>query len=318
MLMSNHARLVGGGVYVSHGELTIAHSEFQQNEANGEGGAVYVSNGELTVRDSAFQYNGAYESSGGVLRLINSTARIHETVFRENDAGRGAGGIAATNGNLTIDRSLFEFNESYDGVGGIEGAGGSIRITNSILARNRGSSAAGAIGMVGGDLYIEGCTFHANEPRTLVVDGGAAAMTNSIVWNSPVVYDCCPIEGPISVSYSDVEFGILGTGNMAIDPRLFLDNRTDPTRYALRTDSPCINRGNPGIDSPPDAVDFAGGARLQACRVDIGAFESAATGQLDCDGSQSSDACDVLSGVEDCNANLTPDECEIGRADRGV
>ena len=81
--------------------------------------------------------------------------------------------------------------------------------------------------------------------------------------------------GPAAVTYSDIELGFPGIGNIEVDP-LFRDPastaglRPPPGDLRLRNGSLCIDMGT-DIGAP--AADIADVPRPQGGAVDIGAFE---------------------------------------------
>jgi hypothetical protein len=76
------------------------------------------------------------------------------------------------------------------------------------------------------------------------------------------------IYGNGSVSYSDVQGGYSGQGNINADP-LF----ADASDYRLQVGSPCINAGDPNYTGQPDETDLDGSPRVAMGRVDMGAYE---------------------------------------------
>jgi hypothetical protein len=127
---------------------------------------------------------------------------------------------------------------------------GSPQLIKNVIAHNTGST-------YGGGLYIGG---HVNNSASLInnticdnsaVQGGAIyigwddqhvshpEIENSILWNngSSIFVNT----GSVNVTYSDVEGGWSGTGNIDSDP-LFAD-----TLYHLNPGSPCIDGGNPSF-----------------------------------------------------------------------
>jgi hypothetical protein len=122
------------------------------------------------------------------------------------------------------------------------------------------------------------------------------------------------------VSYSDVEGGWPGYGNIDADPRL-VDPDVDECH--LLPGSPCIDAGdntalpadvttdldgNPRFVNVPCVADTGNPPGADAI-VDMGAFEVV---NNDCNENGSSDVCDILGGSsEDCNSNAVPDDCEF-------
>jgi hypothetical protein len=71
--------------------------------------------------------------------------------------------------------------------------------------------------------------------------------------------------------YNDIEGGHEGSGNFDLDPR-FLGDGQHP--FALGEGSPCFNAGLPDVEGLhlPE-LDIMGAPRIQAGRVDVGAYE---------------------------------------------
>jgi hypothetical protein len=92
---------------------------------------------------------------------------------------------------------------------------------------------------------------------------------------------------PPAVTYSDVEGGWAGYGNIDIVPLFvdagYWDSNATPTDtnddfwvdgdYHLLEGSPCIDAGKPGPITEPDRVDLDGRPRVINNRVDMGAYE---------------------------------------------
>jgi hypothetical protein len=93
------------------------------------------------------------------------------------------------------------------------------------------------------------------------------AIVNSIVWDLESV----AIPAGASIDYSCVMGGWEGTGNIDSDPK-FVDAASGD--YHLLGGSPCVNSGSNDVDGLPES-DLDGDDRIEAGRVDMGAFESA-------------------------------------------
>jgi len=74
----------------------------------------------------------------------------------------------------------------------------------------------------------------------------------------------------ISITYSDVQGGWAGVGNIDADP-LFVDVTADD--YHLLTDSPCIDAGDPDYVPAPSETDLDGRPRVLGGRIDMGVYE---------------------------------------------
>jgi hypothetical protein len=94
--------------------------------------------------------------------------------------------------------------------------------------------------------------------------GSAMTVTNTILWGNTTSAEGM-IAGTLSVSYSNIEGGWTGTGNLNADPKF-----VDPANgdYHLGVGSPCIDKGT-SVGVP--AVDIEGTPRDAA--PDMGAYE---------------------------------------------
>ncbi|MCC6675822.1 MAG: right-handed parallel beta-helix repeat-containing protein [Phycisphaerales bacterium] len=177
------------------------------------------------------------------------------------DAGDG-GAIYAENAFVSVVNSLFIDNATADGSPGQDGS--------PSTASDGGDGGDGAaVWATGGSVLLVNCTFVGNipgmggvgseafpvtgKPAGLPgIDGvGAAAwagpaahLENCIVWNGGIA----EIIGGATASYSNIEGGFAGTGNINADPR-FLNEAGGDLR--LREDSPCIDAANSLIDINP-------------------------------------------------------------------
>jgi hypothetical protein len=168
-----------------------------------------------------------------------------------NDDG---GGLFAWNGsNPTIVNSMIVGNEARVTGGGVTSFGGLVTIRNTTIAGNDGP--------VGGGLYGWGIT-----------------ITSSIVWGNT---GGAQIDGSPAVTYSDVQGGHAGEGNIDVDPGFI-----DPVAgdYRLAHGSPAIDAGDPGFDAPPGEMDVEGDPRIVGPRVDMGADELLRPGDVNRDG----------------------------------
>jgi len=145
-------------------------------------------------------------------------------------------------------------------------------------------------------VVLENCTASGNSLR---MGTSKATIRNTIVAGAPGL-----LTGVfLTVSYSDVQGGIAGTGNIDADP-LFVDATAGDLH--LLPGSPCRNAGDPALAVSLNALDLEGEPRLLEGAFDIGADEL-----LDCNGNEVLDHVEIAAGAAgDCNLNHVPDECE--------
>jgi len=263
----------GGGIYCSGASPTIRKNRISSNTAEHRGGGIYCTGASMpTLTGNQITANDA--DSGGGLACVggSSTAAWHNT-FSANVAAGCGGAVYCDQSSPSIVNNIFTQNQAYSG-----GALGLDDGSSPLLANNRITSNTATYR--GGGIYCQ------VDSQPLVVSntvahnaaaaGGAmytlltsATVTNSILWaNSPG-----QLVGTFAVSYSDVEAGWTGQGNINEDP-LFADPNGDD--YRLLAASPCIDAGDPNfVPSPGAETDLDGNARVINQRVDMGAYESA-------------------------------------------
>ncbi len=272
--------------------------------------------------------NGAalVDSSGGGLINFGGSPTISNCIFTGNFAAWG-GGLASTDGIATISNCVFLRNSATQG-GGIytnvvpspliigcrvigntasTGGGGvwfdssSTTVVNSVIAGNAG----GAV-RIRWDAFpaFVNCTITANTVSGVVNEfTSKPTFVNSILWNNAGAQSN---NGSI-ISYSNVQNGFTGTGNINVDP-LFKRNPSAGTDGAwgtadddygdlrLQTTSPSVDAGNNAAVPGGISTDFAGGPRFLdvpfkadtglgvAPVVDMGAYEAAAVVSADAGG----------------------------------
>lgn len=247
-IADNTAAWNGGGVHftgASGAELTLDGCVVENNHANPanasagySGGGIYA-DGDLTVRASKIAANlvtnyGTVARAGGV-RLVSGSARFENTIIVSNrcttsfnpffgGSNSEGGGIFANATVVALDlhNSIVCCNESL-----LNPAGPGTNLGSGIL------SAASTTTLVN-------CTIARNAHEGIRIAGGNASITNSIVFSHPST----GIHGAATVTYSDVEGGHAGTGNISFNP-IFAGAGCEPEHFALQVFSPCIDAGDP-------------------------------------------------------------------------
>jgi len=260
----------GCGIYCSGGTLVVADSIVMSNTNNtsdGYGGGIRAGGALVTITNCMIQGNSA--RYGGGISVSHGT--LAGCLILENSAAEYGGGIyAGRYSDLTIENCIIARNSAgWDGggmfVGTVYGSyetGPTVR--NSIIRGNQAGRYGGGIYV--GDLLpnIRGCTLLRN---TAQAGGGVYGKNNRAVLAGCVVWDNSPDQiRLISATYSDVQGGYPGEGNIDVEPMLTLDGH-------LSAGSPCIDAGDPNFVAPPDETDLDGEPRVLNSRVDMGADE---------------------------------------------
>jgi hypothetical protein len=192
---------------------------------------------------------------GGGLYTANGNPSVTNCVFSGNTATVEGGGLYTASGNPSVTNCVFSGNASYAYGGGLHIHSGNPSVTNCVFSGN-------AATVEGGGVYndsqsapkLTNCTFSGNSAGA---GGGLcdyvyppAVLTNCILWGNAGGQ----ISGPATVTYSCVQGGWSGTGNISANP-LFVNAASGNLR--LQGGSPCIDAGN-NTAVPADTLDLDG------------------------------------------------------------
>lgn len=281
----------GGGMFITQTAPIVTDCTFVNNTATIRGGGMFcTSSSSPTVTRCTFVGNSA-AYGGGINATTSSHPDIIECVFTDNAATYG-GGIANDESKTSVfetamTRCTLTGNTATSNGGGMYNQGAAPTVINCVFSGNVSTGSGGGIynqiviGRQSSPTLIN-CTFNDNESGS---SGGAMAglsptVDNCILWNNR------PNQigfGAAVVTYSDVQGGYTGDGNIDDDP-LFVDPGNGDLR--LSPGSPCIDAadntafpigistdidGNPRFRDDPATVDSGVG---QCANVDMGAYEA--------------------------------------------
>lgn len=227
MLYNNSAE-TGGGAYMDDSSLWGDQALILYNTAELRGGGVYATNGSVFDMDlgpypcpgtrcSQLSYNTANTFfGGGVYAGANSTIDLRNTFVESNSADYGGGIYAYDNATVHLYNSLLAGNDAFSGTGDairlngttLNGAG------NTLAYNNTGGAATGqAIG-----LSMSTLSLHCS-----ILWGHASSINDT----------------GQDVTYSNIEGGYAGTGNLNINPAFVNSAGGD---FHLQAGSPVIDR----------------------------------------------------------------------------
>jgi hypothetical protein len=261
----------GGGGGISNeggGDLTLNNCVVANSGTNYASGGGIANAARLIVMKSTITGNmtGGTTWGGGVVN--GCYLEVWDSIVSGNTAG--AGGGIYNNALAKILNSTISGNE--DG-GFFNSVNSDIAVLiNSTISDNNGGGVTNY-----GALYVDSCSIAYNQGTGIFYSYFPPELnltiTNSILWgNSPdqiyVKYD------PPSVTYSDIEGGWVGEGNISEEPRF-----VDPPGgdFHLQRGSPCIDKGTNAAELLD--TDFEGDPRIVDGdkngieRVDMGADE---------------------------------------------
>ncbi|HZR20894.1 MAG TPA: right-handed parallel beta-helix repeat-containing protein [Verrucomicrobiae bacterium] len=265
----------GGGISIQNtnpSNLQLLNSRVIGNTSVKSGAGIYAvigANSVLNITGCIVSNNVAnpslaVEACYGAGIFVNGNSNIRYCSIRNNTCyalsgppgGSGVavgGGVFYTNGNSYVGNCLICSNQTLATVGGGGGASyaagggvfvysGRLIMTNSIIS---GNIALGSTSQ-GGGLHIfspaqspniVNCTLAYNSPEGLYSQIASAQFMNSIAYFN--YSGGTQIAGTTNVTYSDVQNGFSGVGNINVNP-IFIST-SDPV---IVPGSPCIDRGN--------------------------------------------------------------------------
>jgi hypothetical protein len=279
----------GGGIYCEQSEPTITSNTIRHNSAEGPGGGLYLNWSGPPITGNVISGNSAGSEGGGIYLHECYNVYVTDNTIAGNSALKG-GGIYCEEVSMHVTGNTIMGNSALQG--GLESDGGGIcaidsmyvdvSIAGNAICGNSASDEGGGVylqcydywGSTGDPAPFSKCpsthgknTISGNSAGRwgagvcLAGNGVLVSFTSSIFWG-----DTAPgtpeikwrDDARVFVTYSDVQGGYTGEGNINADP-LFVNPEAGD--FHLEWGSPCIDAGNP--NSPPDP---------DGSRADMGAF----------------------------------------------
>lgn len=329
------------GASVFHCDITVSNCSFTGNMATSGAGCLSIDRSMLAVTDCVFIDN---ESAFGAAMSVfdySPGAVIDRCVFIDNFASNVGGALSLKHVNACIPVRIANctfLGNSAEGAGGgaVYSNGACGDFINCVVSGNSTTGEGGAMQLRGGRPTLTGCTLSGNSSADVtggihVSHQGAPCVSSTILWGnsdpsgSGLESQVFAEDGSdVTVVYSCIQGfteTLSGVGNIGDDPLLADPDGDDNVLGTidddlhLLPDSPCINTGTLQTDALRGGTDLDGEVRIQACRVDMGADETAFAAAIlqDCNRNGEPDECDIQSGVDtDCDYDGVPDSCQAG------
>lgn len=289
----------GGGIACySKSTPTILNCTIENNSSYDGGGISCDYNSSPVIADCSVSDNYSSDDGGGIYCEDISSPSITNCIISGNEADDDGAGICCYSGNPEIENCVITGNTGYSLGGGAYHKSGSpvyracfisenttdyggglyfrdctAIVENCILTGNSVSDYGGGIRCISyATATIINCTITGNSAGD---GGGVAADGSSPIINNTILRNNSPDEiyvdgGSPDVTYSDIEGGWTGEGNIDADP--FFASYMG-FEYLLNSPSPCIDTGDPEIeDRLNDSHPLCPGWYENSARSDMGAY----------------------------------------------
>ena len=265
VLIGNSADENGGGICCyDNSTPTIENCTFDTNSAY-YGGGIYCCETSPAIVNCVFNGNSAGENGGGICCFYGSFSLIESCTFNGNSAMFG-GGIKCWNNSSPIIRNCtLSGNWADEYGGGIDCAYWcDPTIEFCTISGNSSELGAGISCTNECNPEITNCTISENSANEN--GGGIYCFSNSnptlfncILWND-LPQEIYVYSGSVTGTYSDIQGGWEGEGNIDADP-LFADPQNGDFHLTWanfpipdETMSPCIDAGDPDSPFDPDGT----------------------------------------------------------------
>jgi hypothetical protein len=290
----DEAHPLGGGIYCEFSSPTIDNCILQDCAAE-LGGGIGVVGAEPMITNCTIEQCSARSRGAGIGLLGAPNATITRCIIRNNNSSSGlGGGLYVWQSGAAVTGCTFSGNSAKTGGGAYGGAPTTdVTFKNCIFSKNQAEGGAALLADQQCHVTIVNCTAAANKYTS---SSSAAVYTNTadILINSSILYSnfysstssgtSLVILSPVSklpVSYSDVEGGYTGPGNITGDPKFAnltgedyhlksREGRYDPQARKWVNDpalehSPCIDAGDRALSVADEPATNGG-------RINMGAY----------------------------------------------
>ncbi len=255
VVFRNNTAVEGGGMRnENYSNLILTNVIFDDNVATRSGGGMENFNYSSPVLTNvAFINNTAGDLGvgGGMFNWVGNNPSLINVTFSGNTANWG-GGLGNYQSSPSMTNVTFSGNSAITYGGGISNESNSNPTLNNVTVN--GNSAV----TYGGGIYNDSYGSNVSVHNSILYDNSGGEVYNVI--------------GTANVTYSIVQGGYSGTGNLDADPLLgpLQDNGGFTQTMTLDAGSPAIDAGD---DANCPATDQRGVTRPQGSHCDIGAYE---------------------------------------------
>ncbi len=301
----------GGAIYIDNfSKILISNSSFSYNIATKHGGGIYCGNNSSPHIEQCYFFNNrSYYQGGGIYIGANSNAKIINNLFFHNIAlgiiyaypysaiiGSG-GGIHSTSSYLNsngpiIEGNKFFNNKSING-GGVYESNHNILIVNNLICNNKGGGIFNGH-QLGKGKYVNNTICNNSWAGGIYSYSSKVQIVNNIIWGNTNWFPDYGTNqiinklGSLNVTYSNVQYGYNGIGNIDSLPLFVLPTNGAGVSFngleadwSLQINSPCVDAGisdTIGLNIP--IKDIMGNPRIFNNIIDMGAIENQSINEI--------------------------------------
>ena len=256
IITGNSATYDGGGISCSdNSSPSLDNVTISNNSASSYGGGIYCDDSSSpSLQNITISGNSATSNGGGIYCYCSSPSLENVIIIGNSAVENGGGGISCGNSSQNLMKVTISGNSARYG-GGISCRGSSPNLENVTISNNSADSWGGGIFCSDNSSPgLENVTISGNSAGSygggIYCHYSTPVLINSILWNdSPE--EIYISSGSVTATYSDIQGGFTGTGNIDSDP-LFIDAGSGD--YHLQSTSPCIDAGDPASPLDPDGT----------------------------------------------------------------
>jgi hypothetical protein len=239
---------LGGGMFNQDSSPSLDNIIFGNNQATNWGGGMYNTSSAPSLDNVTFRDNQA-KRGGGMANGSSSDPTMHNVAFSDNKVSIQGGGMYNHSSNPSLENVIFSDNLADSQGGGMYNYVSSPALTNVTFSSNRADAGGGMLNYTNSNPTLVNCILWGNSAPTApeIYNGGSSNST---------------------ITYSDIQGGYTGTGNIDADPLFVAPASGD---YRLGAGSPAINAGD--NSAVTTATDLDGNPRIVNGSVDMGAYE---------------------------------------------
>jgi hypothetical protein len=278
IIINNVADTAAGAIYIKDSSPVISNNVISGNASTNNGGAISMRQSAPKILNNVVS-NNTSQDGAGIYYIFVSSPLIANNLITGNTATRDGGGLFNYGGTAMVLNNLITGNTAGNG-GGIWCKKTAPLIKNNIVINNTAVNGGGVYCLItpsptflnnlvamntadnGGGLFcdidtvpvfiqntVTGNTANNTGGALYCLDSDLITVSNAIFWGNTAPEIFVKSGNAPAVTYSNVQGGYPGTGNIDNDPRFtpgpLGDYYLSHIASGQAEDSPCIDAGNP-------------------------------------------------------------------------